>query len=71
MVMTPASVSVTTLTNSGRGNLKVVLIHSRFQSEDPYEGGGSHGLEIFGQTFVVYLRGRMRKIQRVEGGDSP
>jgi len=51
----PASVSVTTLTNSGRGNLKVVLVHSRFQSEDSCEDGGGHGLKIFGQIFVIYL----------------
>lgn len=58
MVMVPDSVSVTTLTNSGRGNLKVVLVHSRFQSEDPYEDGSSRGFEIFGQIFVIYLQGR-------------
>jgi len=67
----PASVSVTTLTNSGRGNLKVALVHSRFQSEDPHEGSGSHGFETFGQVFVIYLQGRVRKIQRVEWGGSP
>lgn len=71
MMTTPASVPVMTLTNSGRGNLKVVLVHSRLQSEDPYEGGGSHGLEIFGQIFVIYLQERMRKIRRVEHGGSP
>ena len=40
----------------------MLLIYLRFQSENPYEGSSSHELEIFSQTFVIYLRGRVRKI---------
>jgi len=71
MTTAPASVSVTTLTSSGRGNLKVVLDHSRFQSNDPYESGGSRGLQIFDQALVIHLQGRMRKIRCIERGGSP
>ena len=54
-MMGPASISVTTLTNSGRENLKVVLVHSQFRSENPYKGSNCHGFEIFGQVFIIYL----------------
>ena len=40
----------------------MLLIYSRFQSENPYKGSSGHELEIFSQTFIIYLQERMKKI---------
>jgi hypothetical protein len=57
-----ASVSDTILRSSGGGDLKDAFDLLTIPSEDPYKSSSSHEFEIFSQTFVIYLQGRMRKI---------